>query len=236
MGLFALEHSRAASRADLALHGGAVVGLAAYLLVTTPPAWNRVFANTSALALAGLVGWTLIEYLVHRFVLHHLPPFRGWHARHHLRPTALIYAPTVLIAALIAALVFLPAWWLGGLRQASALTLGLLIGYLAYSITHHATHHWRADGAWLKRRKRWHALHHQQPHLSVAANANASANANANASDRDSATTGTAPARSPPGVCFGVTTSVWDTVFGSAGRAASRGNPHRGRKKIWHGA
>jgi sterol desaturase/sphingolipid hydroxylase (fatty acid hydroxylase superfamily) len=25
---------------------------------------------------------------------------------------------------------------------------------------HHAIHHWRADSAWLKQRKRWHALHH----------------------------------------------------------------------------
>jgi len=35
-----------------------------------------------------------------------------------------------------------------------------LIGYVAYGITHHTTHHWRANNAWLRERKRWHVLHH----------------------------------------------------------------------------
>ncbi len=26
------------------------------------------------------------------------------------------------------------------------------------------THHWRSDNAWLRRRKRWHALHHHTGH------------------------------------------------------------------------
>jgi len=70
---------------------------------------------------------------------------------------------------------------LGDLWRASALTLGLLTGYLGYAITHHAIHHWRADNAWLKERKYWHALHHHSEQ---------------------------------PG-CYGVTSSVWDRVFGS---------------------
>src|SRR5665811_1327174 len=37
-----------------------------------------------------------------------------------------------------------------------------LTGYLAYTITHHAIHHWHLDNTWLKRRKRWHALHHHR--------------------------------------------------------------------------
>tara|TARA_R110002074_G_scaffold90763_3_gene198817 strand:+ start:1632 stop:1898 length:267 start_codon:yes stop_codon:yes gene_type:complete len=58
-------------------------------------------------------------------------------------------------------LVFLPALVLSGnLWRACALTLGVLVGYLFFSITHHAIHHWSADSAWLKQRKRWHAQHH----------------------------------------------------------------------------
>ena len=68
--------------------------------------------------------------------------------------------PTVLSAALVVALVFLPVLAFGGIWNACALTLGVLIGYLLYAVTHHATHHWPAGSAWLKRRKRWHALHH----------------------------------------------------------------------------
>ena len=68
----------------------------------------------------------------------------------------------MLSASLIFVLVFLPAWLLGNTWSASALTLGVLTGYLAYAVTHHATHHWRGNSAWLKRRKHWHAQHHHR--------------------------------------------------------------------------
>jgi sterol desaturase/sphingolipid hydroxylase (fatty acid hydroxylase superfamily) len=32
---------------------------------------------------------------------------------------------------------------------------------MAYSVMHHAAHHWRSSGVWLKRRKQVHGLHHQ---------------------------------------------------------------------------
>jgi cyclopropane-fatty-acyl-phospholipid synthase len=38
----------------------------------------------------------------------------------------------------------------------------VLAGYLAYTVTHHATHHWRGESAWLLRRKQWHAQHHHR--------------------------------------------------------------------------
>ncbi len=157
MGIFSLEHGRAAYRADFALYGLAVVALAVFLLVAGP---HERRLEIDASILAGLVSWTAIEYLLHRFVLHGVRPFSRWHAEHHQRPMALICAPTLFSAALIVVLVFLPALALGNVWRACALTLGVLAGYLSFSITHHATHHWCADGAWLKRRKRWHALHH----------------------------------------------------------------------------
>ena len=157
MRLFSLEHSKLAYGVDFVLYGAAIVVLATFLL--TEPARQQA-PQSLGLVLAGLAGWTLIEYLMHRFVLHGLQPFRGWHDEHHRRPAALISAPTILSGTLITTLVFLPALALTDVRRASALTLGVLMGYLAYSVTHHATHHWRADNAWLKQRKRWHAQHH----------------------------------------------------------------------------
>ena len=154
---FSIEHSQSAYRADFALYGVASLSLAACLLLEAPA--DRALWLAACVA-AGLAGWTAIEYLLHRFVLHGLQPFSGWHAEHHSRPTALICAPTLLSASLITVLVFLPALALGGVWPACALTFGVLTGYLAYAITHHATHHWRSDAAWLLRRKRWHALHH----------------------------------------------------------------------------
>ena len=157
MALFSIEHSKAAYRIDFALYCAAVAVLATFLLVNGQ---RDQRLEIVASVLIGLGGWTAIEYAMHRFILHGLEPFRRWHAEHHERPMALIYTPTILSAALIVSLVFLPALALSNLWRACALTLGVLTGYLAYSITHHAAHHWRADNAWLRGRKRWHALHH----------------------------------------------------------------------------
>lgn len=205
MGLLALEHSRAAGLADFAFYGLAVLGLASVLLVFQPVA---AWPGLAALAAAGLVVWTGLEYLLHRFVLHGASPFAELHATHHRRPRALIGTPTVVSAALLALLVAAPLWWALGLWRAAALTWGVVAGYLAYSAIHHAAHHmampsqvdaddaanrgpggggggvgkaWRT--AWLRHTRRWHARHHHGQ---------------------------------PPG-CYGVTTRFWDHVFGSAG-------------------
>jgi sterol desaturase/sphingolipid hydroxylase (fatty acid hydroxylase superfamily) len=156
--VFSLEHSKAAYLADFALLYAFIAALAAFLVATGTPERRGELA---ALAVIGLAGWTLIEYALHRFVLHGLQPFQRWHALHHRRQTDLIYAPTILSVSAVTGLAFLSGWMLGDLSRACALTLGLLIGYVAYSMTHHAVHHWSSDNAWLRRRKRWHSLHHR---------------------------------------------------------------------------
>ncbi len=155
--LFTLEHGVAAYRADFALYACAAAFLLALLLFRSP---HGQWLQTCVLVLAGLAGWTVVEYGLHRFILHGLEPFRSWHALHHQRPAALILTPTVFSAALIVVLVFLPSSLLGTVWQACALTCGLLLGYLAYTVTHHAMHHWPARNDWLRRRKLWHARHH----------------------------------------------------------------------------
>lgn len=159
MKIFSIEHGSAAYGADFALYAAAVATLSALLLAASPSGRGLAIG---ASVFAGLLGWTLIEYGLHRFVLHGIAPFRRWHEQHHARPTALICTPTLLSGSLIGIFVFLPAALLGDRWLACALTLGLLIGYFAYAVTHHAIHHWRGEGAWLIRRKRWHALHHHR--------------------------------------------------------------------------
>jgi len=157
MNLFKLEHSKFAYVADFALYSLTIVILVTCLIGYSPFGQKLLILGY---VLLGLASWTAIEYSLHRFILHGLAPFSRWHAEHHQRPTALICTPTILSASLILALVFIPAWLLTDVVRAFALTLGVTAGYLSYAITHHAIHHWRGDYAWLKQRKRWHALHH----------------------------------------------------------------------------
>jgi cyclopropane-fatty-acyl-phospholipid synthase len=161
MVLFTLEHGKAAYRADFAFYG-AVIGGLGLALAAGPlrgPGWWWL-----GMVALGLFSWTAIEYALHRYILHGLQPFQRWHAMHHERPQALIATPTVITALAFVLLVFAPAWALGSIGAACAWTLGVLIGYLAYAMTHHATHHWRGQGRWLLQRKRHHALHHHKSH------------------------------------------------------------------------
>jgi sterol desaturase/sphingolipid hydroxylase (fatty acid hydroxylase superfamily) len=157
MNLFSFHHSKTTYGADFVLYSIAIVTLAIFLLLGVPPGYRM---ESLGALLAGLMAWTLAEYAVHRFIFHGLRPYSDWHAAHHEQPRALICTPTIVSATLMVTLVFLPALALGNLWCASALTLGVSSGLLVYSITHHATHYWRADSGWLKARKRWHALHH----------------------------------------------------------------------------
>lgn len=162
MTLMSIEHSTFAYRADFVVYGGAVTALGGWLILGHPAGTGLQLA---ALATAGLLAWSALEYALHRFVLHGLFPFKAWHREHHRRPVALICAPTLLSASLVGGLVWFPAVWSMGPWQGSALTLGVLTGYLGYAVTHHAVHHWPSTSPWLQQRKLWHARHHhlQQP-------------------------------------------------------------------------
>lgn len=157
MRLFSLEHNEVEYRADLVVHS-TVVLLMAFLVAAVPA---EPWPTSLILVVSGLLGWSLMEYAVHRFVLHGIAPFRHWHARHHERPTALIYTPSALSATSIATFVFLPVWLLCNWQRACALTLGVSTGYLVYTITHHAIHHGCTRSAWLKQRQLWHGRHHR---------------------------------------------------------------------------
>lgn len=116
-----------------------------------------------ACAMAGLALWTLLEYLLHRFVLHGIGPFRRWHEQHHAQPDAPMRTPLLFSGLLLLGLVAPPMLMIGDRWLATGLTLGLLAGHVAQEITHHALHS-RPDalGGWLTRRARQHQIHHGQ--------------------------------------------------------------------------
>lgn len=161
---FSLEQSALAYRVDFVIYGIAVISLAAFATFESP---SKLQLTAVGYAAAGFVAWTLVEYLMHRFVLHRVQPFKGWHEEHHHRPVALMATPTWISAFLILVLVFAPLAVATNLWVACAFTFGFLSGYLVYTVTHHATHHWRATSYWAVSRKRVHARHHHNQALGV---------------------------------------------------------------------
>ena len=85
---------------------------------------------------AGLAAYSLLEYTLHRHVLHRVQPFRRMHDMHHRQPAALVGTPTWLSATIILAFIFLPFWWQASLNVACGLTFGLIVSYLWYVLMH----------------------------------------------------------------------------------------------------
>ncbi len=100
-------------------------------------------ARWSVSFLLGAAVWTLLEYVVHRFALHHLPVVSEMHALHHASPRAYVGTPTWLSLTILLAAIFLPTWWAFSLNIASGLLAGVMAGFLWYGIVHHAVHYRR---------------------------------------------------------------------------------------------
>ncbi len=114
-----------------------------------------------AMCIAGIGLWTLAEYIIHRYVLHHVPYFRSMHDVHHTEQQALVGTPFWMSAIFFVVGSFLPAYLLLGSFLATALTAGLMIGYFWYAFVHHVIHHWHLrHDSYLYTLKRRHAMHH----------------------------------------------------------------------------
>jgi sterol desaturase/sphingolipid hydroxylase (fatty acid hydroxylase superfamily) len=138
--------------------------------------WQAKALPTSLVFLAILLGifiWTLSEYLLHRFVFH--MPANGktmerivflFHGVHHAQPqckTRLVMPPAVsipLAAIFYGLFVLVIQFVLGGAGWVAPLFTGFGIGYLAYDLTHYATHHFAMRSGYLKFLKRYHMQHH----------------------------------------------------------------------------
>jgi sterol desaturase/sphingolipid hydroxylase (fatty acid hydroxylase superfamily) len=124
------------------------------------PAW-------SGLVLVGLLGWTLFEYGMHRFIFHlRLRSAAGQrlifllHGNHHRAPSD---GDRNLMPPIFSMPVLGACWGLFLLLLGSAgsvVFLGFAIGYVAYDLTHYACHQFTMAGAVLGRLQRHHARHH----------------------------------------------------------------------------
>ena len=109
---------------------------------------------------AGLVGWTLAEYLLHRFVLYRWPYFSDVHRSHHNEPRAMIGSPAGFSMLVFTLSVCLPVFLLGGAGTVFAVFAGFLSGYVTFAAVHEAVHHLEGQGSLLRHFKKLHAAHH----------------------------------------------------------------------------
>lgn len=121
----------------------------------------ETFFQSLAILVLAFATWSISEYVVHRFVLHHFPLFERIHRAHHEAPRALIGTPTFLSVPIFIGLAYWPVLEISGQQAASAWMAGLLAGYLTYVLAHYAIHHTGSSGyGWAKILKRHHGLHH----------------------------------------------------------------------------
>ena len=146
------------------------------------------------LYVVGVLFWSLLEYVLHRYVFHFEPrgPRLKWvwyliHGVHHEQPqckTRLVMPPilSVPLALLFYGLFHvLVGGLLGAPRAVAPLFAGTVTGYLAYDMMHYAEHHLAMQWGPLKYLKRYHLLHHFKT----------------------------------PEERFGVSSPLWDVVFGT---------------------
>jgi|HubBroStandDraft_1064217.scaffolds.fasta_scaffold97768_2 sterol desaturase/sphingolipid hydroxylase (fatty acid hydroxylase superfamily) len=146
--------------------------------------------------IVGIALWTLLEYLLHRFVLHQMPTFSDMHGVHHDLPRAFVGTPTWVSLSILALAIFVPAWRGISLNVAGGLMAGVMLGFLWYGIVHHVIHHRRPR--FLASRLTASIHRHLRHHYS----------------DR-------------PGN-FGVTTVLWDLLFGTLDAP----RPRRARSRL----
>ncbi|HKE55269.1 MAG TPA: sterol desaturase family protein [Pyrinomonadaceae bacterium] len=121
-----------------------------------------------ALSATGLLSWGLIEYVVHRWVLHRVPranfnlPGNLTHLRHHENPLALQRLTVQLSESLpVCVVYFLLAWAISGSWQsATYLFTGLIAGYCFYEYLDFQAHHGTSQSRLARYFRRHHLLHH----------------------------------------------------------------------------
>src|SRR5256885_3138849 len=120
-----------------------------------------------ALFLLGMLVWTLLEYVIHRWVFHYEPTTRVGkklhfivHGVHHDYPNdarRLVMPPSVSVPL---AFLFYGIFLLIFGRFASSAFAGLVFGYVCYDMLHYATHHFPMKRGVLLWLKQYHLRHH----------------------------------------------------------------------------
>jgi hypothetical protein len=122
-----------------------------------------------ALITLGMLVWTLVEYLLHRFLLHARPQARTLlamveklHLGHHRNPqdegkiTVPVWASLPIASCLLGLFRLTTESW----AVAALLMIGSIAGYLYYETVHFWIHCGGRQGRWLNQRRANHLSHH----------------------------------------------------------------------------
>lgn len=110
--------------------------------------------------LAGLLVFSFIEYVFHRWIFHGPDSlFRRGHDAHHRDPQGYDALPFFLPATLLLGLVAV-FWWIMPASYAYLLGGAIGSGYVAYGLSHFAIHATRFRQPWLNRWAGQHHIHH----------------------------------------------------------------------------
>jgi sterol desaturase/sphingolipid hydroxylase (fatty acid hydroxylase superfamily) len=182
------------------------IAYSAYAVAVLLPALRMSPRAALAAVAAGIVSWTLIEYLFHRYILHGPFPdeggpvrrwlhdrFDGMHADHHQRPWDGHHIngrfESVPAAILLAAVSFLMPWPAGPVFVATILQCYVLEEWIHYAVHFHGF-----KGRYFAHIRRHHLYHH-------------------GVRGRD--------------VAFGLTSALWDQPFGTRIEAPDRARVYR---------
>src|ERR1700744_1384057 len=160
MGDQRMNQTRIGYYADLFFYPFVALGLLLYQLngsgFTLLSRWWLAFA-------VGAMVWTLVEYLLHRFVYHEVAVVKELHGMHHAHPGDLVGAPMWVSVTGFSCFLLLVAPLCGG-EIALGTTCGLMVGYVSYLLVHDAVHRWQlGERSLLRSRRLWHLRHHRHP-------------------------------------------------------------------------
>jgi hypothetical protein len=117
--------------------------------------------------LAGIFSWTLLEYILHRFIFHYHPRSE-WgkkihflsHGIHHDYPRDSTRLVMPLLISLPLAALFYILYHIATGIYADAAFAGMISGYVAYDSIHYATHHLPLKSRLGRFLKQYHLRHH----------------------------------------------------------------------------
>ncbi|KAK3786484.1 hypothetical protein RRG08_058540 [Elysia crispata] len=123
------------------------------------------------LLVLGVLFWTLLEYIIHRWLFHLKPPassqflirlhflFHGQHHKSPMDPMRLVFPPVP--ASMFGVAFYLLTKLIFPTGMAHAVFAGIIAGYVIYDLTHYYVHHGGTPSiAYFRRLKAYHTLHH----------------------------------------------------------------------------